>query len=151
MNDKITGATRLQKIARTLLAFGPLPLQGIRKHVLTPKYSELHEMLALGYVVVTGTVAPVSACGIKEMAVYKITDAGEAFAEVEAKPKMRGPGKPKTNRVDLTFKSLKATTKLVPKEDVEITYTESTKFTKYEPKYVFTPYQQPKNFMECIR
>jgi hypothetical protein len=152
MTDKITGGTRLHRIARALASYGPMPLQGIRQHVHAPRYYDMHEMLALGYVVVTGKIAPASACGIKEMDVYKLTKAGTVFAAVEAKPKMRGPGKPKLNRVELVItKASKATVKLVPKEDVEITYTEQTKFTTYEPKYVVNTYIPPKNFMECIR
>jgi hypothetical protein len=111
----------------------------------------MHELIALGYVVVSGKAPAAASCQVKELDVYKITKAGAEFAATQAKPKLRGPGKPKLNRVDISFKSVKATTKLVPAKDVEITVTENTKFTKYEPKFTYQTYQQPKSFMECVR
>jgi hypothetical protein len=110
----------------------------------------MHELMALGYVVVSGKAPAAASCQVKELDVYKITKAGAEFAATQAKPKL--PGKPKAKRVELVItKASKATVKLVPKEDVEITYTEQTKFTTYEPKYVVNTYVPPKSFMECVR
>lgn len=145
------GASRQHRILKALVAHGPLTLPGIRKYVHKPVHDDLHFLRKVGHIVEAGRVPTVATSPLKELPLFKATPKGAEYAETDLDPIRRGPGKKSARKELVITKSSKATVKLKPMDDVEITYTDNTKFTQYVPKYEFKPYQPPKNFMECIR
>lgn len=145
------GASRQHRILKALVAHGPLTLPGIRKYVCKPVHDDLRLLCKIGYIVEAGMVPTGPTSPVKELPSFKATPEGAAHAATDLDPIRRGPGKKSKGADFVITKASKATVKLTPMDDVEITYTDSTKYTTYEPKYTFRPYQQPKNFMECVR
>lgn len=149
MTRPIPGAIRQHRILRVLVEHGALTLTGIREHVGKLSHADMKVLCEHGYAVEAAKIPPKGPCTIKEVPVYKHTRKGKAYAATDLGKPVK---KEKPKRVEIVItKASKATVKLKPVDDVEITYTDDTKFTTYVPKYVFVPYQQPKNFMECIR
>jgi hypothetical protein len=148
-----TSGNRQQRIIRALMLNGPLTLAGIRQYVNRPMYVDMQELVTAGYVAEAGMTPARGTLSGMHVPVYKSTEAGAAYASRELIPKLRGLGKKTVERMaSFNCRTIpKATTKLVPQDAVEVTVTESTKFTKYEAKFTYQTYQQPKNFMECVR
>lgn len=154
-----TQPSRRKLIAQCLAEQGPMSIQGIRVHIPEVTVNDLYHLSKGKFIKRADSTK--SILDSKVVVVYAVTDEGIEYsgapgrqltaAPPEPKPKVKRVYKPKPKRVDIAFKSVKATTKLVPKPDVEVTVTESTKFTKYEPKFTYQTYQQPKSFMECVR
>ena len=158
-----TQPSRRKLIAKCLAEHGPMSIQGIRVHIPEITVNDLYHLSKGKFIKQVDSTK--SILDSKAVVVYAVTDEGIEYsgapgrqltaAPPEPKPKVKRVYKPKPKRVEIIItkaaKAAKATTKLVPKPDVEITVTESTKFTTYEPKFTVTPYIPPKNFMECIR
>lgn len=151
MTKETTDASRQHRILKALIEHGPLSLPGIRKQVYKPVHEDLRVLRKAGYIVEAGRVPAGKASPVKELPAYKATPQGLQYAGVELQPVRRGPGKHKDRKELVITKASKATVKLKPVDDMEVTYTDDTKFTTYVPKYEFKPYNPPKNFMECVR
>lgn len=152
--------SRRKLIAKCLAEHGPMSIQGIRVHIPSITVNDLYHLSKGKFIKQVDSTK--SILDSKAVVVYAVTGAGINYSEApgrkftamheESKPKVKRVYKPKPKRVELVItRASKATTKLVPKDDVEITYTDRTRFTKYEAKFTYQTYQQPKGFMECIR
>ena len=148
MTRPIPGAIRQHRILRVLVEHGALTLTGIRQHIGKLSHADMKVLCEQGYAVEAAKIPPKGPCTIKEVTVYKHTSKGKAYASVDFEMPVK---KEKPKRVELILNKSKMSTKLAKLEDVEITYTEHTKYTVYQPQFTVVPYQQPKNFMECIR
>ena len=149
MTRPIPGANRQHRIVRVLVEHGELTLTGIRQYIGKLSHEDLRILCEQGYAVEAGKIPPKGPCTIKEVPVYKATRKGKQYAAVDLDKPVK---KEKPKRVEIVItRASKATTKLKPMEDVEITYTENTKYTVYQQQFTVTPYVPPKAFMECIR
>ena len=154
MTRPIPGTNRQHRILKTLVAHGPLSLPGIRARIPGSRHEDLRVLRSAGYIEEAGMVPAGPASPIKELPSFKATPKGVAFAAVIVELVVRGPGKLAKSAeyaIRRPVAGAKSTTKLVPTSEVEITYTDKTKYTKYEPKYSVEQYQPPKKFMECVR
>ena len=148
-----TQPSRRKLIAKCLAEHGPMSIQGIRVHIPDVTVNDLYHLSKGKFIKRVDSTK--SILDSKAVVVYAVTGAGIDYSEApgrkftsmpeESKPKVKRVYKSKPKRVELVLtKSSKATTKLAPKNDVEITYTDRTRFTKYEAKFTYQTYQQPK-------
>ena len=148
MTRPIPGAIRQHRILRVLVEHGAMTLTEIRHRVGKPTHADMKTLCEQGYAVEASKIPPKGPCTIKEVTVYKHTGKGKEYASADFAMPAK---KEKPKRVDLVLNKSKMSTKLTKLEDVEITYTERTKYTVYQSQFIVVPYKQPKNFMECIR
>lgn len=148
MTRPIPGAIRQHRILRALVEHGAMTLTEIRHRIGKPTHADMKTLCEQGYAVEAAKVPPKGPCTIKEVPVYKVTRKGISYAAVDLDKPVK---KEKPKRVELILNKSKMSTKLAKLEDVEITYTEHTKYTVYQPQFTVRPYVPPKQFMECIR
>ena len=149
MTRPIPGAIRQHRILRVLVEHGAMTLTEIRHRVGNPTHADMKTLCEQGYAVEAAKIPPKGPCTIKEVPVYKATRKGISYAATDLDKPVK---KEKPKRVDIVLgRSNKMTTKLTKVQDVEITYTENTKYIKHQPQYEFQVYQPPKSFMECVR
>jgi len=141
--------SRRKMTVKCIYEHGPMSIQDIRNYIPQITVNDLFKLHKFGYIKQTGFTK--SKLDANEVVLYSATETGiEYFKAPNRKVKMNAPIPKYQTRVDIVIKR-EPKIKQKPKQEVVIEYTENTKYYVHEPKYEFTPYVPPKNWMECIR